>query len=86
MSRAAIASLDLELVQFLGIQIASCRQYIYPKPATLGPNVGIICILGSLEFLPVKPPASPPHQVVAVQSYSFKQLKYFGRRDRVQSS
>ena len=30
--------------RFLGIQIAQCRQYLQ----TLGPNVGIICILGSL--------------------------------------
>ena len=32
----------------LGIQIAQCRQYLH----TLGPNVGIICILGSLGYCP----------------------------------
>ena len=30
----------------LGIQIAQCRYYLQ----TLGPNVGIICILGSLDL------------------------------------
>ena len=31
----------------LGIQIAQCRSYLQ----TLGPNVGIICIHGSLGFM-----------------------------------
>ena len=35
-----------ELNLSLGIQIAQCRYYLQP----LGPNVGIICILGPLGF------------------------------------